>query len=431
MTFRTPKISGTQAIQLFQVARYGALMLSSILLTKSGLAQSDIGHYETFILAAGSLSFFWINGILNSFLSLYNKYENKSKVITTTAVIMLSFSLLVIALLIVFLKQFIALYQFYYVGNLFLLLLIYFLFNNISFILDYILLAKNNVKGLVGLSIYHLVFQTFLIAAPAYIFGNFEMVINGLICFVAIKFLITLVIIGREMTLPIDRQLLKNYLKTASPLIISFFLGGVSIYVDGIIVNNYYDKATFAMYQYGAREFPLSLLLANAFSASMALHISKSTENIHQVKTGSLQLINRLFPICIFLLIVSQWLYPIIFNPNFSVSYVYFNIYLLLLIPRLVFPHSILTGMGKTGWIMAASMVEFILNIAISLTLNHFIGLQGIAFGTVIAFLVNKSILGWQLHREGIRVSAYIPVRQLSIYSAILVAVFIIFTYAI
>jgi len=425
----TKTLSPTAAMQFFQIARYGALVLISILLTKSSLNQDDIGHYETFILMSGTLSFFWVNGIMQNFLSQFHKTENKKSLITNTAIILLGFSLVVIAILIFVKQPILDLFKFEISGNVFILFLLYFLFNNLSFLTDYLFLAKGKSKTLIYLGIYHLLFQTTLLALPAFLYGSYNMVINGLIVFISIKFIITLIFLFKNGSLTIDTKLIRTFLNSASPLMLSFFLGGMAIYVDGIIVNNFYDKATFAMFQYGAREFPLSLLLANAFSAAMALQVSKDPQNIDLVRSGSLKLINQLFPVCIVLIIISQWIYPIIFNPNFKESYIYFNIYLLLLIPRMIFPHSILLGLGKTKQILSASLIEFILNISLSLTLMYFIGLQGIAYGTVIAFVVNKLLLAKSLKKNGVQLKQYIPLTQLSVYSIILVAVFIVFTY--
>lgn len=429
MTNAQRNISGTNAIQLFQIARYAALMLSAILLTKSGIGTDVIGHYENFILVAGTLSFFWVNGLTHTFLSVYNQYQNKQQVIGQTAFIIIGMSVSVALLILLLRSQITALFAFDDSGNIFYLLLAYFIVNNISFLLDYILLARNNTKGLLLLGVYHLVFQTALIALPAFFSGAFEDIINGLLIFVCIKFLITLYFLFRNNTFRPDWDFIRMYLQKSAPLIISFFLGGMSIYVDGIIVNNYFDKATFATYQYGAREFPLSLLLANALSASMILKIGQDSTAFHEVKSASLTLMHRLFPLCIILLIISQWVYPVVFNATFTDSFIYFNIYMLLLIPRLLFPHSILLGLNKQKSIMMASIVEFTLNIAISLILLHFIGLQGITYGTVIAFVVNKTILLFTLKQQGVAPSAYIPVKQLTTYSVVLVIAFILFTY--
>jgi O-antigen/teichoic acid export membrane protein len=425
----TRNISTTTALQLFQIARYGTLILCSIILTKSGIGTDVIGHYETFLLVAASLSFFWVNGLTHTFLSVYNHYENKQKVIGQTALILISTSVLVAFVMFLLRTPIVALFKFDDSGSMFALLLLYFIFNNVSFLVDYILLAKNNTKGLLWLSAYHFIFQTALIAIPALFIGNFESIIQGLLIFIGVKFLLALIFIFRNSVFVPDMEFIKMYLQKSAPLIISFFLGGMSIYVDGIIVNNYYDKATFAIYQYGAREFPLSLLLANALSASLILKIGKNPGDLHEVKNGSLSLMHKLFPVGILLLISSKWLYPLVFNTTFSESYVYFNIYMLLMIPRLLFPHSVLLGLNRSKEIMMASIIEFVLNIVISLVLLQFIGLQGIAYGTVIAFLVNKAILLSILKKEGIRPRDYIPLQQLTWYTLSLTGIFIIFTY--
>ncbi|MFI5171580.1 MAG: hypothetical protein ACHQFW_04275, partial [Chitinophagales bacterium] len=63
--------------------------------------------------------------------------------------------------------------------------------------------------------------------------------------------------------------------------------------------------------------------------------------------------------------------------------------------------------------------------------LMQFIGLQGIAYGTVLAFIVNKTMLTIKLKRLGVEPFQYIPVKLLSYYSIILILVFFTFTYII
>ena len=422
-------ISSTSAIQIFNIARYATLLLCSILLTKSAIGAEVIGHYETFILISGTLSFFWVNGLTHTFLSTYHNYPDKKKVIGQTAILVIGLSICIALLILLLRAPIVQLFSFDDSGNVFYLLLAYFIFNNSSFLLDYILLAKGNTKGLLWLGVYHVIFQTTLVVLPAFYYGNFDAIINGLLIFIGIKFLITIFILFRNSAFRPDFAFIGMYLKKASPLIISFFLGGMSIYVDGIIVNNYYDKATFALYQYGAREFPISLLLANALSAAMILQIGKNINAVAVVKSESLKLMHRLFPLCIVLIMLSQWLYPLVFNPAFSESYLFFNIYMLLLVPRLIFPNAILLGLGENKSIMSASAIEFVLNIVGSLIFLQFFGIQGIAYGTVLAFVSNKLILLYQLKRRGISPQSYIPVKALTAYSVGLILVFVVFTY--
>ncbi|MDP2336448.1 MAG: hypothetical protein Q8N05_08375 [Bacteroidota bacterium] len=52
--------------------------------------------------------------------------------------------------------------------------------------------------------------------------------------------------------------------------VFSLLLSGSGQYIDGFIITAWFDDATFAVFRYGARKFPLVIiLLANAFSSSV------------------------------------------------------------------------------------------------------------------------------------------------------------------
>ena len=74
-------------------------------------------------------------------------------------------------------------------------------------------------------------------------------------------------------------------------------------------------------------------------------------------------MMHRLIPLGILLMLSSKWIFPAVFNAQFSDSYVYFNIYLLLLIPRLIFPQSVLIAGGQTRVQLYISIAEFVVNI--------------------------------------------------------------------
>ncbi|HNF69133.1 MAG TPA: oligosaccharide flippase family protein [Chitinophagales bacterium] len=420
--------NSTQAIQIFQVARFGALLLASICLSKSGMSVHDIGQYETCILLAGTLSFFWINGTTHTYLSQARRGRSSSLNSSLFWSVVCT-SILLIGGMLLFQKPLLQLFKLEIDTRFFWLLIIFFVVNNLAFIVDYYLLAADNAQGLLRLSAFHLIVQTSLIAIPAFIYHDFQSAFTGAIVFVSIKAAITIFLTSRNGGLALDLAVVRKFLSDASPLILSFFLGGMAIYVDGIIVTQFYDKGTFATYQYGAREFPITLLLANAFSAAMVAHISNAPSDTEKVLQGTSQLMRRIFPIVIILMALSYWLYPLVYNPQFKNSYIYFNIYLLLTISRLCFPNAILLGHGNSKIILRAGMIEFLLNIIVSITLLKLIGIQGVAYGTVIALMANKSILIYHLHKQGVPLRTYFPVRLASIYGSVLVAVFIFFTY--
>ena len=213
------------------------------------------------------------------------------------------------------------------------------------------------------------------------------------------------------------------------------FLSGSGQYIDGFIITSYFDDATFAVFRFGAREFPLVLLLANAFNASMLAGFadkSKLTGNLEAIRQNSQKLAAWLFPLSALLMALSHWLFPVIFNSGFKESAIIFNIYLLLIVSRLLFPQTILTGLGKNKPILWASLFEIILNVALSLWFVQMWGLYGVAYGTVCAYVFEKLILmAFVKKMVGLRVSDYLNVGRHVLYSVLLMAEFIVIEFLI
>ncbi|HUW92716.1 MAG TPA: hypothetical protein VMV74_06110, partial [Bacteroidales bacterium] len=98
-------ISGLQAVQLLRFVTY---LIISIVFTKSHLSRAEIGTWELFLFISSLLSFFWVSGIIQSLLTLYNRNKTfrslgetagrKSPEIFNAFLLILFFSLLVFAL---------------------------------------------------------------------------------------------------------------------------------------------------------------------------------------------------------------------------------------------------------------------------------------------------------------------------------------------
>ncbi|MDI9534134.1 MAG: hypothetical protein WAZ35_08200, partial [Bacteroidales bacterium] len=63
-------ISGLQAVQLL---RFLTFLIISIVFTKSHLTRAQIGNWELFLFISSLLSFFWVTGIIQSLLTLYER----------------------------------------------------------------------------------------------------------------------------------------------------------------------------------------------------------------------------------------------------------------------------------------------------------------------------------------------------------------------
>jgi O-antigen/teichoic acid export membrane protein len=133
-----------------------------------------------------------------------------------------------------------------------------------------------------------------------------------------------------------------------------------------------------------------------------------------------------LFPLTAILLLISHTVFPVLFNPEFKESATIFNIYLLLVISRLLMPQTILNGLKISKNIMYASFFELVLNISLSLIFVQFWGIAGIAFATFLAYLFEKIYLTIVVRRKlNIQLQEYLPINFYFLYSVGIVVIFI------
>ena len=227
------------------------------------------------------------------------------------------------------------------------------------------------------------------------------------------------------------------FLKKISPYILSLIIGGSMAYIDSIFISHYYSNADFAIYRYGARELFFVTLMANAFSNAMSAELSTHhnngniAEGIASIKNRSTRLMHLLFPVTILLLLGSKYIFPLVFTAQFSASVPIFNIYLLLIISRLIFPQTVLLGIQKNKVLFRATAIEWVSNIILDAVFILFFmqfghGMEGVAFATVLAYLLEKIILAWYCGKEGISFASYVPVKEWVLYSGITIGVYIL-----
>ena len=432
-----PRISHISALQIFQILRYSTLMLIGVVFAKSGLSISQIGQYETFLLIAGAVSFFWLNGLIQGFLPLIDKeaISRKSSLLFNVFYLVTGLSVLSGVFLIVFehsisgflLKKSSVPYLNY--------LLIYLLISTPSSLVEYIYLIKIEGTQIIRYGVISFLLMFFLIVTPPVLGFGIEYSLAGLIISAFFRFGWLLILLFRNASTELDWPFIRKHLRSSTPIILSLLLSGSASYIDSFIVTFYFDDATFAVFRYGAREFPLVLLLANSFSISMLPGFSdrsKLQSNLESIKFNAQKLGNWMFPLSGFLMAVSHWAFPVVFNIGFAQSASIFNIYLLLIISRLLFPQTILIGLQKTNLIMLASLLEIIVNVTSSLCFVQIWGLTGVAYGTFVAYVFEKVFLMAFVSKScNIKVSSYLNGSRHLVYSLLLTAEFIVIEYII
>lgn len=417
------------AFQFYQLARYTTLILIGVVFTKTVLTQQEIGEYETFIFISGALSFFWLNGLMKALLPLSADKEN-SKPALFSAFILISFFSLLAALFLLVLQP---VFSEYLLNGKTIpeitLLLGYIVFGTPAHLVEYFYLVKKKNTSLVIYAVISFSIQFMLVVVPAVLNQPVEFILAGLVISAVLRYgwLWGLFIFFEQIHFSFS--FVKKHLKLGGPLVAATFLSGSAQFVDGFIVTSRFDEGTFAVFRYGARELPLAMLLANALSNAMLPEFARKEnlkENLLKLKKNVTRLMHFLFPVTAVLLLASHPVFPVLFNPRFEESATIFNIYLLLVISRLLMPQTILNGLKHTGEIMRASFFELILNVSLSLLFVQFWGISGIAFATFIAYLFEKVYLIASVRRTlKISLTDYHPVRYFLIYSLSILGFFI------
>jgi len=434
-------IDNISGLQLFQLLKFTVFLIVSIVFTKSHLTRAEIGAWEMFLFISGLISFFWVTGIIQSLLPLYHRNRTYRKMgdngTGKSPEIFNAFLLLCMFSMLFFvmghgIKYNFSVFNFSgdvpYIN----LLLLYMLLSNPVCLIEYIYLLNNRSYRIFQYSLYTFTLQLILVILPVISGKGIIWSIYGLLAVTAIRWVWLIILLRRYTEMKISLKFMKEHLYLGLPLILTSLISGSAQYTDGVIVSAVYrDPGMFAWFRYGAKEFPLVLLLANGLSNAMLPEFSTRTrmkESLAKIKAKSKKLMHLCFPATMFIMLFARWIYPRIFTPEFQKSADVFLIYSLLVIPRLVFPQTIIVGRKKTRITLLAAVIELGLNIPLSLLMIKWgYNIVGVALATFLVYTISKVYLtGYLWVKMKIKPTEYIPVRVFAIYSVLLVLLFIL-----
>ncbi len=416
-------------------------LIISIVFTKSHLTRAEIGQWEMFMFIAGLITFFWVTGIIQSLLPLYHRNKTFRKIGSNGAEkspeIFNAFLLLCLFSLLFFLLGHTLKHNFSVFrisGNVpyINLLLLFMLLNSPVQIIEYIYLLNNRAYRIFQYGVYTFSAQLILIILPLILGKDIIWSIYGLLFVTAGRWVWLIILLRRYTEIKVSYEFMKEHLYLGVPLILTTLISGSAQYTDGVIVSAYFrDPEKFALFRYGAKEFPLVLMLANGLSNAMLPEFStreRMVESLAKIRAKSKRLIQFLFPAAILMMIFARWIYPRMFNADFYRSADVFLIYSLLIIPRLVFPQTIIVGRKKTHITLIAAIIELAINIPLSLLMLKLdYGLPGVALSTLVVYMISKAFLiGYLWYKMNIKPSEYIPLRLYAFYSVLIIIVFVL-----
>jgi O-antigen/teichoic acid export membrane protein len=410
-------LSGISALQIFQLARFGATFLCAILLVKFGANQSQIAVYEAFLWLTGMSTFFWVGGSVNALLSVA-KANNQLQFLS--AAIWLGIQAFLAAVIVfvfpvgsVEIKAYAALFI---------------VLNSVAFLNEYLLFIQRKNLMLLFYAFATSCLQLLLVVGFFFFIGSIQYSILGLLFLALLKFGFFVFLLFRFEVCDFSLHALKQLAMLSFPLSMAILVSGSAEYIDGFLVKHFFSDVDFALFRYGSRELPLSLILANTLSAAMISPVAINVEvGLESIKAKSLQLMHLLFPLSILLMLIAKPLLIFLYNESYQNATSIFRIMLLLLIPRLLFPQTVLTALKRNNLILVSATLELVLNVSFSLFFIQFCGLKGVVWGTVLAYVFDKFFLMFMLKKQfSILPQRYLSVKPFVLYSVLLLSVFVL-----
>jgi O-antigen/teichoic acid export membrane protein len=432
-------IDNISGLQLFQLMRPITFLIVSIVFTKT-LTIEQVGQFEMFMFIGGALTFFWVTGIIQSLLTLYNKNKTyhksgdngtaKSPEIFNAFILLCIFSLFMFVMGHLLKNHFSV---FHNTGNVpyLNLLLLYVLLSSPVCLIEYIYLLNNRSYRIFQYGLITFSAQLILIVLPIVLGQDFLWSIWGLLLITSIRWIWLLILIKRYSEMRLSFKFMKEHLYLGIPLIATTLISGSAQYVDGTIISAHFkDEATFAIFRFGAKEFQLVIMLATGLSTALLSEFStreKMNDSLIMLKEKSKKLMHFLFPASMIAMLMANWVYTHIFGPEYARSADIFMVYLLLVIPRLVFPQTIIIGRKRTNIALITAVFAQLINIPLSLALIQPYGVVGVALATFIVYTIEKVFLVLYVKvKMKINPTDYIPVRLFAAYSVLIAILFIL-----
>lgn len=423
--FRDPAF----ALQIFSLLRFAAYFLVSVLLVKFRISTSEIGSYEYALFLTSIVTGWWIDGLIQSYMAEHTSGENPRNT----------------GLLRKYSHWFLALAA----GTSF------------FFYLAGIPLQRWDIltgipSGFFWFLAFHLMLQAAVLlvyhfyrsgrSLPIYILGGYIFVVytgsflfwisqnSPISGFYFYLFLAAFPLLlswfyfwWREPVGPSSQTGTLGRGRGISQLVIIQGIGFLSVWSDGFWAQYFYGaEETFAVFRYGAREFPLFVVLTAAFSTAM-ISWKSEPEGLRRIKKGSRRFIVNFSWGVILMLCISQWLFEAVYDQRFVPASVIFDMYLLLILVRVIFIRSLLMAEKMFGTLTGIAVAELLINIFLSYILYWPLGLPGLVLGTLLAHAGELVLyLYFMKNKLKIPLSDILPLRLYGWFAGMVLLTFVI-----
>lgn len=408
----------TRSLQLSGMIRFMCVFLQGVVLVKIGVSHEIIGLIELLFFLSEFSRYFILNGTKTASFAWSGEVDDtrRSRFLTIHFYAIISVIIVCVSFY----------FSSYYDDNLLrLALLVAFTFFTImAEQYDWIFLEKKMGSHLIPYALVVYSLQAVVVILSIFYFSiNIMLLGVTVILFLRLVHCHWLLRSGSFV-----RKSMISFATVVTPLVAQAVVSGLMPFIDLWIVQSYYDETTFLYFKYGARQFPLFLILLAGLRQGLLSKLRFSDLKIKamEVKDEIGTHAHIIFIPAILLMLLSPLLYTLVYDDGFILSALIFNTYLLILVVDVIIVQVFFYLQGDEWMLFKYSTAEVLLNLILSLTLVQFYGLNGIVWATVIANLFMKSLqLYWINHKYGLSLNRVVPVRLCSGYVLILIVSYV------
>lgn len=424
-------IDPARAYQATVVARQGAHLAAALLLANSWLSPAQVGHYEQWLFLGYLLTSFWVTGALQGFLTFFPGLGGpaQQEMAWTACAVLVAGAFTVSGIFWAFQGQLLPLFTGTDEVPALGLYLLALCLNLSGFLLEHLLLVFRRSRMLLAQGLLFAAGHLLAVAWGSWHAPALDHLAMALLLTGCCKLAVLGIVLVREASWPRFKvQLARKWLGYSVPLMGYALIGALSLSFDSWLVGWHYEgeARTFAVFRYGARELPLALALAGAFATAVLPLLSEDLgKGLAAMKSRAIRLFHLLFPFSIALLLSSGYWFPLLFGEEFRESVPLFNIFLLVLASRLLFPRTVLMALGANRAVFWLGFLELALNMFLGFWWVEWLGLAGVAWATVAAYTADKLLMCIYLKaRFGISWHAYTPARHFVVYTTLMLGAY-------
>jgi O-antigen/teichoic acid export membrane protein len=373
--------------QGFMLCRQVGIILSSVVIARV-LDLTSVGVLEMLMLCGYLMTFFWSDALLKGFLTIRDKLPREVNSGTFLLLVFLC-GVLMMSLLLIGQSWLIPLFTDRDQLEGLPLFVLYQAFILPVWMAPFLgLLRRHNL----------LLICAFVLLGPAFAcwvgyqnLSDLNGILIGLLSY-ALVGLVWVIISTRFTRKWMVSGLMKWIWPTTWPLMLYAISTAIARSFDAWLAARHFDESVFAIFRYGAREFPLVVALATGFSTAILPRLIHDSY-LPELKSRSARLMHICYPLIACLILVSPPMFEFFFGTPYREGAWIFNVCLLITLTQLIFPQTILTARGDARWLWYISIAELGVNIILSLLFLKLFGLIGIVWGTLAAFVFEKIVL--------------------------------------